>query len=262
MLQDERLEAILLYLKDHERITIETVCEINNVSKDTARRYLIKLEELGKVVRIRGGAKKLSYSNELYDYSQRLHMSSTVKDRIGEYAATLIKDGESLILDASTTVQCAAKYLKTNNHTVITNSINVVNELVRKDRIKINILGGTLDPQHQAIYGSRAIKDIQQYKVDKCIIGTCGISEEGISTSIEEEGLLLREMIMRSQQTILLADSTKFNKLFFQKVCGLELIDTLITNEKLPSNLRKELSRHSVEVIDITDHSLSPQIKK
>ncbi|MDH2363169.1 DeoR/GlpR family DNA-binding transcription regulator [Priestia megaterium] len=254
MLQDERLEAILLYLKDHERITIETVCEINDVSRDTARRYLIKLEELGKIVRIRGGAKKLSYSKELYDYNQRLNMASTVKEKIGEYAASLLKDGESLILDASTTVQFAAKYIKTHNHTIVTNSINVVNELVRKENIKINILGGTLDHQHQAIYGSRAIKDIQEYKVDKCIIGTCGISEEGLSTSIEEEGLLLKEMIGRSQQTILLADSSKFNKTFFQKVCDLELIDTLITNEALPSNLQKELNRHSVEVIDINNY--------
>ncbi|WP_210608608.1 DeoR/GlpR family DNA-binding transcription regulator [Priestia flexa] len=254
MLQDERLEAILLYLEKHERITIETICEINAVSKDTARRYLIKLEELGKVVRIRGGAKKRSYSNELYDYKERLSMSSTIKDKIGEYAASLLNDGESLILDASTTVQFAAKHIKTHSHTIITNSINVVNELVGKEKIKVNILGGTLNSQHQAIYGSKAIKGIQEYKVDKCIIGTCGISEEGLSTSIEEEGLLLKEMIRRSQQTILLADSSKFNKLFFQKVCELELIDVLITNEDLPLNLQKELNKYSVEVINVNQH--------
>ncbi|MEC0300367.1 MULTISPECIES: DeoR/GlpR family DNA-binding transcription regulator [Peribacillus] len=254
MLQDERLDAIVQYLNEHERIDIETICKINNVSKDTARRDLINLEEMRKIIRIRGGAKKALLSNEVHNYGERMNMASEAKGKIGKFAASLINNGDHLILDASTTVQFSAKYLTSQNNTVVTNSINIASVLSQREDIKVNLLGGTLSTRHQAIYGSRAIRDIQDYKVNKCIIGTCGISAEGLSTSIEEEGLLVHEMIKRSDQVIVIADSTKFNKTFFQKVCDLNSVDIVITDKEVPKNMQEILNKHVVEVIVVPSH--------
>ncbi|HWO95178.1 MAG TPA: DeoR/GlpR family DNA-binding transcription regulator [Bacillus sp. (in: firmicutes)] len=253
MLQDERLDAIVQYLNEHDRIDIETICKINNVSKDTARRDLIKLEEKRKIIRIRGGAKRVLLSNEVYNYGERMNMALEAKSKIGKFAASLINNGDRLILDASTTVQFLAKYLTSRNHTVVTNSINIASVLSQREDIKINVLGGTLSHRHQAIYGSRAIRDVQDYKVNKCIISTCGISAEGLSTSIEEEGLLANEMIKRSDQVIVLADSTKFNKTFFQKMCDLNAVDIVITDKELPKNMQEILNKHMVEVMVVPD---------
>ncbi|WHX93766.1 hypothetical protein [Peribacillus simplex] len=86
-------------------------------------------------------------------------------------------------------------------------------------------------------------------KVNKCIIGTCGISSEGLSTSLEEEGLLVHEMIKRSDQVIVIAGSTKFNKTFFQKVCDLDSVDIVVTDKEVPKNMQETLKKHVVEVI-------------
>lgn len=131
--------------------------------------------------------------------------------------------------------------------------MDVANELLGKENIRINLLGGTVSKNHRAIYGSRAIKDIQDYKVNKCFIGTCGISETGLSTSIEEEGLLNREMVRSSDTVIVLVDSTKFNKTFFQKVCGLEDIDIVITEKEVPENMLETLEKHNIQVISVID---------
>ncbi|MBM7588122.1 DeoR/GlpR family transcriptional regulator of sugar metabolism [Bacillus pakistanensis] len=253
MLQDERLEAIVQYLNEHERIDIETICDLNHVSKDTARRDLIKLEEGRKVIRIRGGAKRPLLSNEVYNYDQRMNMASKAKSKIGKFAATLINDGDHLILDASTTVQHLAKHLTSRNHNIVTHSINIANVLCQREDIAINLLGGTLSHKHQAIYGSRAIRNVQDFMVNKCVIGTCGISSEGLSTSIEEEGLLIHEIIKRSEKVIVLADSTKFNKTFFQKACDLEAIDIVVTDKEVPKNVDEVLSHHGIEVIVVPE---------
>lgn len=253
MLQDERLEAIVQYLHVNERVDIETICEMNHVSKDTARRDLILLEEAKKVIRIRGGAKRAQLSNEVYNFDERAEMALKAKNEIGKLAATLIRDGDHLILDASTTVLALTKYLTSQNHNIVTNSMDVANELLVRENIRINLLGGTLSKNHRAIYGSRAMKDIQDYKVNKCFIGTCGISETGLSTSIEEEGLLNREMVKCADTVIVLVDSTKFNKTFFQKVCGLEDIDIVITEKEIPKNMLELLEKHNIQVIAAPD---------
>ncbi|MCM3217887.1 DeoR/GlpR family DNA-binding transcription regulator [Niallia taxi] len=251
MLQDERLEAIVQYLQANERIDIETICELNHVSKDTARRDLILLEEAKRVIRIRGGAKRTQLHNEVYNFDERAEMAFAAKNEIGKLAASLIREGDHLILDASTTVLALTKYLSSQNHNIVTNSMDVANELLGKENIRINLLGGTVSKNHRAIYGSRAIKDIQDYKVNKCFIGTCGISEAGLSTSIEEEGLLNREMVRSSDTVIVLVDSTKFNKTFFQKVCGLEDIDIVITEKEVPENMLEILEKHNIQVISV-----------
>ncbi|MFD2443853.1 DeoR/GlpR family DNA-binding transcription regulator [Bacillus sp. CGMCC 1.16607] len=249
MLQDKRLETIIQFLHKHERIDVETICEMNQVSRDTARRDLIKLEELRKVIRIRGGAKRPNLNNEIYNYNERMDMAFDAKNKIGKLAASCIHDGDHLILDASTTVQSLSKHIISENLTVVTNSINVASELTVREKIKINLLGGTLNPKHLAIYGSRAIKNIQDYKVNKCFIGTCGISSEGLSTSIEEEGILVHEMIKRSDKVFVLVDSTKFNKTFFQNVCDLDAIDVVITEKEIPENMKNLLDEHNIEVL-------------
>lgn len=76
MYQDERMEAILHYLKEHERVDMETICNMNNVSRDTARRDLVKLEEEGKIVRLRGGAKSPTLFHDVSNYDERPQKAS------------------------------------------------------------------------------------------------------------------------------------------------------------------------------------------
>ncbi|WP_026676686.1 DeoR/GlpR family DNA-binding transcription regulator [Fictibacillus gelatini] len=249
MYQDERMTAILKYLSNHDRIDIETICEMNNVSRDTARRDLVKLEELGKIVRTRGGAKLPSFTYEVHNYEQRLKKASHIKSQIGKFAATLIRDGDHIILDASTTVQFVAENLASRNNTVVTNSIDIASILSQKEDTTIHLLGGSLNNKHRSIYGSRTIEQVSDYKVNKLFLGACGISAEGLSVPVEEEGYLMREMIKRSDKVIVLTDSTKFNKTFFQKVCDLDAIDIVVTDEKIDQNMKEIVENYSIELM-------------
>ncbi|MDN4072419.1 DeoR/GlpR family DNA-binding transcription regulator [Fictibacillus terranigra] len=249
MYQDERMEAIVNYIKQHDRVDMETICRMNKVSRDTARRDLIKLEEEGKIVRTRGGAKFPILYHEVFNYDQRLKKDSEAKKQIGKFAAGLIQDGDHLLMDVSTTVQYLAENINTDRNVVVTNSIDIAGILSRKGNVSIHMLGGVLNNEHRSIYGARTIQHLSDMRVNKLFLGACGISSNGLTIPFEEEGFLLKEMIKRSDQVIVLADSTKFNRSYFQKVCGLEDIDILVTDQEIDRRLTALFEQSDVETI-------------
>lgn len=97
MYQEERLISIIDYLKEHKRISVEQICSLFGVSRDTARRDLVKLQEQGAIIRTRGGAILPTVHDEVKDYSGRLGMVSEEKSMIGKAAASLIREGDRMI---------------------------------------------------------------------------------------------------------------------------------------------------------------------
>lgn len=249
VLQEERLTAILQHLNRHEKVTVDSICDLFGVSRDTARRDLIKLEEQGYVIRTRGGAVLQTFTKQLVHYEQRLRSSSDSKTAIGKAAAARIRNGDYLFLDSSTTVQHAAANFQTTNHVIVTNSIDIAGLLIKDESNKVHTLGGLLHPQYRYVYGPRAISQLSEYTVDKLLLGTGGISTHGIYSLTEEYGFLIKEMLLRAEQTILLADHTKFGKRTFHKVAGLHQIDMLITDKQPDEALMEALNRNEVEVV-------------
>ncbi|MBT2625135.1 DeoR/GlpR transcriptional regulator [Bacillus sp. ISL-32] len=233
MYQEERLVAIVDYLKEHNRITTEQICTLLQVSRDTARRDLVKLEEQNAIIRTRGGAILPSVHQKIQGYSGRLKTVSEEKNKIGKLAASLIQNGDRVILDASTTVQACAKHLNADDCTVITNSINLAEVLSDKDGIEIYLLGGKLEKEHRFLYGASVIEKLSSYHVDKALIGVVGISEHGITIEHEEDGLVKRKMIQQAKQVIALADYSKLGNTGFYQYAELSEIDLLIT-DRLP----------------------------
>jgi DeoR family transcriptional regulator, carbon catabolite repression regulator len=255
MYQEERLALIMEHLRHHRRISIDEICEKFNVSRDTARRDLVKLNQQGEIVRTRGGAILPTLSKHIFPYEQRLKTEPESKRKIGQLAASLINDGDYLILDASTTVQFAAEYIHTKNNVVVTNSIDIAAILAKKPHIRVHLLGGVLHSEQHYIYGSRAIETLKEYYVDKLFLGACGVSSDGITTPYEEEAFLIREMIQRADQVIVLIDHSKFNKRLFHKVCGLEAIDFIITDKEPNEEIKQMLKEHDIEIL-ITERGL------
>ncbi|MBA2943483.1 DeoR/GlpR transcriptional regulator [Paenibacillus sp. CGMCC 1.16610] len=249
MFQEERLISIIEYLKSNKRITVDLICELYDVSRDTARRDMVKLEEQGRIVRTRGGAILPTLSKEVGNYEQRLQSESSSKLTIGKTAAGLIQDGDYIMMDASTTVLHAASALSSKQNVVVTSSIEIAAILTRKDETTIHILGGVLDSKHHSVYGAKAIEMLNDYHVDKLLIGTCGITEEGLSAPNEEDSYLVRAMIQHADQVIVLADHSKFGKRLFHRVVGFESIDILVTDQDLSSEMREKLLASEVEIV-------------
>ncbi|MEK3910412.1 DeoR/GlpR family DNA-binding transcription regulator [Paenibacillus sp. FSL H7-0331] len=251
MYQEERLIGIMEFLQIHHRVSIENICELFDISRDTARRDIIKLEEQGHILRTRGGAILPTLSRTIANYNERLHDQATTdsKRAIGLLAASLLHDGDYLLLDASTTVQSAAEQIRTKDHVVVTNSIDIASILNQKENIAIHLLGGMLHPEHRFIYGARALSNLRDYHVHKLLLGTCAITEDGITDPYEEEGYITKEMMRRSDQVILLADHTKFGKKHFHRISGLDRIDILITDREPDDAMKETLLKHQIDIM-------------
>ncbi|WP_248931144.1 DeoR/GlpR family DNA-binding transcription regulator [Paenibacillus hamazuiensis] len=249
MYQEERIIAILQYMKEHGRISVDTICERFGVSRDTARRDMVKLEEQGSILRTRGGAILPTLSKDIPTYDKRMTDETASKRAIGKLAASLIQDRDFLLMDASTTVWCAAEEMRTEKNVVVTNSIDIASALIAKPGMTVHMLGGQLNAEHRYIFGARTLEMLRDYQVDKLLLGTCAITLDGISTPFEEEGYVMREMMKRSDQVILLADHSKFGKRQFHRVAGFESIDILITDREPDEPLREELQKHQVNIM-------------
>lgn len=249
MFQEERLAAILQFLQDHQRITVQDVVEQFGVSRDTARRDIVRLEEQGQIVRTRGGAILPTLSKQSYSYRERMQLDLTGKRRIAAVAAGLVKDGDYLLIDASTTVQLAIESLGTTGHVVITSSLAAASSLAGKKGFQVKLLGGDVHPEDLYAYGSRTMEDLCDYHVDKLFIGACGLTPNGLVSPAEESGYLIREMIKRADQVIVLADHSKFGKSMLYRVAGLEQLDLIVTDRKPPAEMREALREHGVELL-------------
>ncbi|KUO96519.1 DeoR family transcriptional regulator [Ferroacidibacillus organovorans] len=237
------------YLNQHQRVTLQTICELYDVSRDTARRDVVKLAQTTQVVRTRGGLMLPGLSKEVYGYKERLHRESSGKLEIGRTAAALVSDGEFLILDASTTVQFAAESLTARNVTVVTNAIDAASILSEKENVTVHVLGGKLNQQHRFLYGASTLEKLAEYHVDKLFLGACGITEDGLSYPHEEDGVVKRAMIRHADQVVVLADHTKFGKRLFHKISDLDAMDILITDREPSVELQRALDEAGVEVM-------------
>ncbi|GKU76025.1 DeoR/GlpR family DNA-binding transcription regulator [Paenibacillus sp. L3-i20] len=257
MFQEERLVSILKYLQEKKRIEVDEICSLLNISRDTARRDIIKLEQQGTILRTRGGAILPPISKDILNYEQRMKQDLTSKQRIGELAATLIHDGDYLYMDASTTVRHTVEYMTSKMNAVVTNSINTADVLTQKEGIRIHLLGGLFNNEHRFVYGQRAIDMLGDYQFEKAFLGACGITAEGLTTYFEEESFLIRKIIQQSEQIIVLADSTKFGKKLFHRTADLKDIDIIVTNQEPDEQLREQLEAVEVDIMVVGEHVVS-----
>ncbi|MDO7907276.1 DeoR/GlpR family DNA-binding transcription regulator [Paenibacillus sp. JX-17] len=254
MYQEERMRSIVDYLQIHQRISIEDICSLFQVSRDTARRDLVKLEEHQAIIRTRGGALLPAAPYEvIQNYNERLLAVSEEKKRIGSLAAQLVRPGERVILDSSTTVQACAEMWRTADCYVITNSINQADVLSSKPDVSIHLLGGQLQKEHRYVYGSSVTDTLSRYQVDKAFIGTGGIADGGLFAVYEEEGRVKERMMEQASQVIVLADHSKFGKSNYYRFASWSRIDLLITDYLPEPQLLEQLQQHGVEVLAAHD---------
>ncbi|GLX70549.1 DeoR/GlpR family DNA-binding transcription regulator [Paenibacillus glycanilyticus] len=257
MFQEERISSIMEHLHEHKRIDIKDICQKFDVSRDTARRDLLRMEELGLILRTHGGAVLPKKSKEIFEYKDRLVKDSDVKRDIGRLAASLVKNGDFIMMDASTTVQFAAEHVTAEQVVAVTNSIDIADVLSRKTSIRTYLLGGELNAQHRFLFGQATIDSLANYQVDKLFLGACGITETGLSYPDVEDGVVKREMIKRANQVILLADHTKFGDQLFYQIAGLDAIDLLITDQQPDPAFMEKLAEHHVELLVVSEEDLN-----
>ncbi|EOH86383.1 DeoR/GlpR family DNA-binding transcription regulator [Enterococcus villorum] len=246
MLMEVRLKKIKQIINEQQHATMDELAEQLNVSKDTIRRDLIKLEEQHIIRRTHGGAVLVEKEASIFDYDQRSTKLHQVKTQLGKIAESKIKTNSSVIFDSSTTVEKVIQYLFNKRITAITNSLIHATLLAKMKEVTISVLPGKLHKTQLFLHGADTIEKLKQYHVDYTLLGVFALSNEGVFIHTEEEGLVKRQMIKQANTVIAIADHTKMGKTGFFKICDLSEIDLLITDLMPNPSLKQALIENHV----------------
>lgn len=230
---DNRRDDILEKVNRDGKVRVVKLAEMFNISEVTIRSDLAELEQEGLLRRVRGGA--VSTKKSYYDMSlnDRMEEHKDEKIRIAKMVTNMIADGDILMIDSGTTTCYIARELADrNNLTIVTNAMQIAREFVYNNTINVILLGGDLDLQYQFTYGNDTVAQLQNYRADKMIIATDGVSAKyGLTTFHNREAEVSRSMIDRSNKVIAVADYSKIGKEGFSYISTLEKIDVLVTNK-------------------------------
>ena len=237
---NERRDEILKILGDREYVTVEEFSRLLSVSAVTIRTDLTSLEESGLLMRTHGGAMKSSMKGEARLISNTMIENEMEKKAIAEKAASLIKPGNTIIIDSGSTTIHLIEHLKGKNITVVTNNLLVLEKLKSEDDIKIIALGGSLRRESMGTVGPLAEMAIKALNVDIYFMGAAAYNRSSITSSDISESSLKRDMMDAADKVVFLADSSKFGKRAFSNICSWHDVDTFIS-DKMDGEFKKEL---------------------
>jgi len=235
-------------------VRVADLAERFQVSEVTIRGDLVQLEKQGQLIRDRGGAIPLNSTREittLLAVEQRAHLQIAEKQRIARAAAQLVSPGDTILMDAGTTVVEMAPHLAgISPLTVVTNALNVALEVAAKTEARVILLGGTFSRESSSTLGSLAEHTLGELLVQKAFLGTQAFDlEHGFTDTTLEIAQVKRAMIRAARRVILLTDSSKLGHSGFIKVAPLTAVQTLISDTGLPAEIHTALERQGVEVV-------------
>jgi DeoR family transcriptional regulator, fructose operon transcriptional repressor len=221
------------------------------VSPDTIRRDLDLLSVRGLVRRTHGGAvpaDNLVQSESLF--AQRINLRTAEKTRIAQCAAALIQNGETLLINGGSTTRIFASELAgKKNLTVVTNALGIPASLPERAVRDVFVLGGEYRAESHITIGSIAYCGSTAVCVDSAILGVGGVTEDGVFATPLQEAAMTASMMAAARRTIVLADSTKFDKKLLGHIASLGQIDILVTDAKPPAKLSEFLTEFKVQVV-------------
>ena len=249
MTSEERKHRIEEYLQRVEFASLEELSQHVEASVSTVRRDLSVLEAAGELRRTHGGARIVTPKSDEFAFSARDTHQLSEKELIGKACAALIGSNQSVILDAGTTVYHVARHLEEKAPQIVTNSLPVANLFASANKVEVIIAGGVIYPRLGVLVGPMTVEAFSKMRADVAIMSAGGITLEGITNS---HALLIdiqRAMLKAAQKIIFCLDHTKFGRQSVSPLCGLELIDVVVTDSHAPQELIHGLREHGVEVV-------------
>jgi DeoR family transcriptional regulator of aga operon len=235
-----RLSALLELLGRRGRLEVEEIADELAVSAATIRRDFDHLAEQQLLVRTRGGAVVHTVSYDL-PLRYKTARQASEKERIGRAAAALVSQGEVVGMNGGTTTTEIARALATRADlgnraeqpvlTVVTNALNIANELAIRPHVKIVVTGGVARPQSFELTGPLAMRILGEITLDTLFLGVDAVDPElGACAHHEGEASVNRLMAARARRVVVVADSSKLGRRAFAQICPLSGVDLLVTD--------------------------------
>ena len=251
LFSEERRRQITVILAQQQRVTVSELSRRFKVSEPTIRKDLANLEQLGVLTRTHGGAiVSLPHSGDP-GFDLREQFQRIEKERIGEAAAALIQDGDSIALDASTTALCVARHLKERKEvTVVTNGLRIALELADSPGVHVMIPGGSLRKESLSVVGTWGEPSLQQINIHKAFLGAKGFTiTEGLTDVSNDEVKLKQAFARAAKRVIAIVDASKWGQIALATICKLDAIDLIITDQQAPPNMVDTVRTAGNEII-------------
>lgn len=252
VLIEERLREIEKLLNEKGSVIITYLSKLFQVSEETIRRDLEKLEKKNVLKRVRGGAYLLSDNDKQVPLEIREQIFIEEKHEIAQECVNHIEDGETLMIDSSTTAICVAHEIERKGLKVkvITNSIKVVEIFENSKWVDVVCVGGVLRKRTKSFVGNKAVEQLKDLRATKALISCTAIDKKfGITDDSEREAEIRKIMIENSLKVFLLVDRTKFDNLEAHLIAELDKVDVIITDKKLSEEWRKKGKDKKFEII-------------
>jgi DeoR family transcriptional regulator, fructose operon transcriptional repressor len=254
-----RKDEVAAHVSEVGEVTITELATHFGVSVDTVRRDLDELAAVGRLKRTRGGAVRNDpLSSMEISVTQRLSVHDTAKSRIGELAATLVEDGQTILLNGGTTPLAVLPHLAgRRNLTIVTNNLWASGRVPWECARDVYLIGGTVRPSAQVTLGPVEFAGANgshshRIHADIALISVGGVAADlGYSTSNLQEARMLCEMMSSSRQVAVLADRSKFGKRTFAQIAALDAADIVVTDGPVDPELAEALATAGVAVMAV-----------
>lgn len=263
MHERERWQKILTLVRERRVVRVTDLMQVLQASSATLRRDLFKLEQMGQLKRVHGGAEAIQASQQSHLSTRAFNVSQTLnadrKRAVARVAASMCEDGDSIIINAGSTTSFMAEFLRERRMQVLTNSVPISHELIATSENRIVLPGGEVYREQGIILSPFDEDAIQHFTASKMFMSCYAITQMGI---IEGDPLIARaeaKLLTRAEKLIVIADSSKFEQRGSMAVCQLSRVSTLITDSGAPKAILDVVRAAGVEVIvlDFEPNSVS-----
>ncbi|ROU03292.1 DeoR/GlpR transcriptional regulator [Histidinibacterium lentulum] len=251
MLSAVRRQRILDWIEEEGAARVRDLAQAFEVTEATIRQDLERLEGTGRITREHGGAYLNSVPAQVASLALHHRVEMDRKARIGALAASLVKDGETLILDAgTTTTEIATRLTRHADLTVITNALNIAMILGSVPGFAVHMPGGQFKPPTLSLSGDKSVEYFRDILAGRLFLATAGVDVRLGLTYPGFADLQLKEAMIRAAQHVyLVADSTKISKASFTRLGDLDLIQTFITDEGISDADARDFEARGIEVL-------------
>ncbi len=242
-MREERLEKMEEYIRSSSSVSLDQLCDVFGVSKNTVRRDVAQLlQTRGDLKKIYGGVAVQRSAMLPPPFTERLSVNQSVKSRLGALAASYVQDGDIIYVDSGTTTCHIIDHLKeVKDVTVVTNSLEVINRAIPIPGLTVLSLSGKLNRKTLSFTGQSTIEVLEDFNIGKAFMAANGLTvENGATQSTSIEFAIKKMVVGCSKEVVMMLESRKFNVVSLMTYCKLEQIDRIITDALPPEDFQRE----------------------
>ena len=251
MLPTQRRQAILAEVGERSAVAAEDLAREFGVSVETIRRDLRDLQRRGLLDRVYGGATRPAGRSSEGSFAARSTRNIAAKRAIAALAASLVEPGETIVIDVGTTALEVARALPASfRGRVLTNSVPAALELAAREEIEILLCGGQLRHGDAACSGAHAEAFFAEFYADRAFLGSGGVHPEaGLTDYYPAEVVVRRTIVAHTAASYVLADSSKLGSIAVHRVCPLDRIEAVLTDDAGPAGAYQAVSSAGVTLL-------------